>query len=78
MDLGRRGDFLRPGALFERLGLGLLVGIWSALCLTGRRVEGRGGSEVTGEEERGLSRDTFDDGRGIEVGRWIGVGGAVS
>ena len=34
--------------------------------------------EVADEERGGFSRDTFDEGRGIKVGRWIGGGGAFS
>ena len=41
-------------------------------------MEGRNELEVACEKRVGLSQDAFDDGRGIEVGRWIGGGGAVS
>ena len=34
--------------------------------------------EVAVEEGGGFLWDAFDDGSGIEVGRWIGSGGAVS
>ena len=41
MGLGRLGDFLGAIASFELSGVGLLVGVWSVICLTRRRVEDR-------------------------------------
>ena len=43
--------------------------IWFELCSTGRKVEGREGSEVAGEWGRGFLREAFDVDWGIEVGR---------
>ena len=45
------------------------MGIRYGLCLTGRKVKEREELEVAGEWGRGLLRDAFDVGRGIEVGR---------
>ena len=41
-------------------------------------MEGREGSDVSGEEERRFFQDAFNDGVGIKFRRWIGGGEAVS